>query len=241
MVIRSGFILGWQGRSDARSAFQFHTLCGLVLSVALHFALLGAYFLFEYLGRDDAPMVQVRIMRYSELGPPPSLTSEATHSVGITPTTRPSIGIPVPVPDVEVSPEQTFATQRELSQTQTPATAEAGEGGIVVEQDISIDDPGIDAFVPVEKLPMPIRQIKPVFPEIARRSGVEGTVWVKILVDKEGNARKAVVVRSEVGIFDDAAVEAALQWKFTPAIMNNGPVSVWVAIPFRFRLTDKPS
>jgi len=83
--------------------------------------------------------------------------------------------------------------------------------------------------------------VKPSYPEIARRSGMEGTVWVKILVDKEGNPKKAVVVKSDADIFNEPAIGAALQWKFTPAIMNNGPVAVWVAIPFRFRLQDQPS
>jgi len=32
------------------------------------------------------------------------------------------------------------------------------------------------------------------------------------------------------GLFNQPAVEAAMKWKFTPAIMNNGPVSVWVSI-----------
>jgi hypothetical protein len=29
-----------------------------------------------------------------------------------------------------------------------------------------------------------------------------------------------------------------MQWVFTPAIMNNGPVAVWVAIPFKFKLKN---
>jgi hypothetical protein len=26
------------------------------------------------------------------------------------------------------------------------------------------------------------------------------------------------------------------QWVFTPAVMNNGPVTVWVVVPFNFQL-----
>ena len=61
-------------------------------------------------------------------------------------------------------------------------------------------------------------------------------VGVKILVDKEGRAKKAVVMKSDAEIFDEPAKAAALQWVFTPAIMNNGPVAVWAAVPFRFKL-----
>jgi len=59
---------------------------------------------------------------------------------------------------------------------------------------------------------------------------------VKILVDKEGRARKAIVVKSDNSLLDDSAKEAALRWLFKPAMMTNGPVMVWAAVPFRFRL-----
>lgn len=231
-------------RFELRKAIRRNTIRGLVVSVALHFLFLGVYFVNEWIAsrEEKAPTVQVRLMRYSELGPPPSIASSAAPSIAVAgPSVKPSIGIPVPVPDAEISPEQTIATQQELSQVQSLAASEGTGGeGFVVEQDITIDEPDINAFVAVEKLPIPIKQVKPMYPDIAQRSGMEGTVWVKILVDKEGNAKKAVIVKSDADIFDEPALRAALQWKFIPAIMNNGPVTVWVAIPFRFRLQDQP-
>ncbi len=65
---------------------------------------------------------------------------------------------------------------------------------------------------------------------------MEGTVYVKILVDKEGKAKKAIVAKSDSEIFNDNAIKAALQWVFTPAMMNNGPVAVWAMVPFHFKL-----
>jgi len=47
------------------------------------------------------------------------------------------------------------------------------------------------------------------------------------------------VLKSDAEIFNEPAVEAAKQWLFTPAYMNNGPVAVWVSIPFRFKLADR--
>jgi protein TonB len=76
---------------------------------------------------------------------------------------------------------------------------------------------------------------------MALRAGLEGTVWVKILVDKDGKPKKAVVIKSAVEIFNEPAVEAAMQFLFTPAVMNNGAVRVWVAIPFKFQLRDATS
>ena len=154
---------------------------------------------------------------------------------------KPSVGVPVPVPDAEVSPEQTIATQEEMSMNPSPALDELESGGqIEVTGDIVIDgdDPGMDEFIPVEKPPQIVRRAMPEYPEMAVRAGLEGVVWVKILVDKEGKPLKAVVIKSSAEIFNDQAVAAAMKFLFTPAVMNQGPVKVWVSIPFRFQLKD---
>jgi protein TonB len=231
------------GRYELRTAIRRNMMRGLVVSAAFHFFLLGIYFARGWMsGEEETQVVHVRLMRYSELGPPPSVTSAAPSIAVAGPSVKPSVGIPVPVPDAEISPEQTIATQQELSQVANPDVTEGlGAGEIVVQDDINIDEPGMDEFIPVEKEPMPIKVVKPDYPEVARRSGMYGTVWVRILVDKEGNAKRAVVVKSDAEIFNESAVNAAMQWKFTPAIMNKGPVAVWVAIPFRFQLHDRPS
>jgi protein TonB len=183
--------------------------------------------------------MMVRILKYSELGPPPSITNtEAAPQVAVSvPIAKPTVGIPVPVPDAEVNPEQTIASQKELSEVQGPATTTGdGTGGTQIQQDIKIEDEEPADFVPYEKGPVPVREIRPEYPEIARRAGVEGTVWIKILVDKEGKAKKAVVMKSDAEIFNESAIKAALQYVFTPAMMNNGPVAVWAAVPFKFKL-----
>jgi len=231
-------------RFELKVAIRRNMFRGLIASAAFHFLFIAAYYLPEWIGSqaDDVATVRVRVMRYSELGPPPSIAS-APPSIAVSgPTVKPSIGIPVPVPDAEISPEQTLATQEELAQMASPVTSEGLAGGeLQVEQDIMIDEPGIDEFIPVEKLPIPIKQVKPDYPEVARRAGMEGTVWVKILIDKEGIPRKVVVVKSDAEVFNAAATQAAMEWRFTPAIMNKGPVAVWVAVPFKFKLQGQPS
>jgi TonB family protein len=59
---------------------------------------------------------------------------------------------------------------------------------------------------------------------------------VRIWVDKQGKARKAVVMKSDADVFNQPAIDAAMQWVFSPAMMKKGPVSVWVEVPFNFRL-----
>jgi TonB family protein len=39
-----------------------------------------------------------------------------------------------------------------------------------------------------------------------------------------------------VPMLDAAAVAAVKQWVFKPALSNNKPVAVWVAVPMKFTL-----
>jgi len=91
-------------------------------------------------------------------------------------------------------------------------------------------------FVPVDRPPAIIKESIPEYPDLARRIGAEGTVWIKMLVDKNGRVKRALVVKSDNELFNESSVTAALQYFFTPALMNNGPVAVWVSVPFRFKL-----
>lgn len=229
------------GAIELKKVYQKNWLTGLGLAVAIHLVILGSYYLTELLKAEEPPMVNVRIMKYSDLGPPPSITSVSTPppiSVSA-PVAKPTVGAPVPVPDAEVSAEQTIATQSEMSQV-SPVVEGAGTEGVTVQQDIKIDDDAPPAdFVAVEKEPVVVKKVEPKYPELAMRAGLEGKVWVKIWVDKEGRSKQVVLLKSDAEIFNEPAIEAAKQFVFTPAYMNNGPVSVWVSVPFKFKLADK--
>jgi len=230
--------LGDYGGIELRSFYQKYLTRGMILATTLHLSAVGIYWGSIYLTREDEPTGIVRIMKYSDLGPPPSISSAAAvPAIAVSgAAVRPSVGVPVPVPDAEVSPEQTIATQTEMSAVPSTSTEGEGETGeTVVEQDIDIDAPPPD-FVPYEQAPMVVKRVEPKYPEIAQRAGLEGTVHVKLWVDKEGKVRKVVVLKSDAELFNEPSIEAGMQWVFTPAMQHNGPVSVWVAVPFKFRI-----
>lgn len=226
------------GMQEIKEVYKRNLLRAMLIATGMHLAVIGIYYGAGYLGEEEEPAATVRIMKYTDLGPPPSIMdNEVAPQVAVSvPVTKPSMGVPVPVPDAEVNPEQTIATQQELSDIQSPAvnTGE-GDGGVTIEQDINIDEDPPD-FVAVEVLPVPIKVITPEYPTIATRAAVEGTVWVKILVDKEGKAKKALIAKSDNEIFNENAIKAALGFVFSPAMMNNGPVAVWAVVPFHFKL-----
>jgi protein TonB len=95
--------------------------------------------------------------------------------------------------------------------------------------------PAFGEYVFVEELPEVVRQVAPVYPEAARRAGVQGDVLVQVLVGRDGRVRDARVVRS-IPPLDSCAVAAVRQWVFKPALVAGQPVAAWVAVPVQFRV-----
>jgi len=95
-------------------------------------------------------------------------------------------------------------------------------------------------FVEVEKEPTIVTRKEPVYPEVALRSGLEGVVWLKVWVNREGKPRQVQVLKSDNQVFNQSAMDAVNQWTFTPAMKDGKPVSVWVSIPFKFKLWKEP-
>jgi protein TonB len=228
------------GAPELKRNYHKYFSRGLAIAILFHLVGLFTYYGATHFGGEEERIPLVRIMKYTDLAPPPSLTSQEVPQVAVSaPIAKPTVGIPVPVPDAEVSPEQTIATQQEMSQTAPVDVGKAsGQGdSVVIQQNLNIEgEPDINAFIPVEKEPQPVKRVVPPYPEIAKRAGVEGKVFVKALVDKEGKVKKAVVIKSDAEIFNQVALDAVYQWVFTPAIMNNGPVTVWVVVPLNFQL-----
>ncbi len=78
----------------------------------------------------------------------------------------------------------------------------------------------------------------PVYPEMAELTDQTGVVWIRALVDKEGRVRDARVQKpsgTNVG-FEEAALKAALENVYRPAIQNGQPVAVWISYKVEFKL-----
>ena len=240
LVFATGFPYG---APDLARAYRKYLASALSLGIAFAYSLVGCYWGGVYFLKDDVsapPLIRMKI-EYVNLGPPPSIAgTNAPPPVSIVaPAVKPSSGIPVPVPDAEVNPEQTFVTPQEINAISETSGEGAGVGGgeVTVEVPIHIEeDSPPPKLVIFQKVPVIIKRVQPVYPEIARKAGIEGTVWVELWVTKEGKVKKAVVVKSTSEILDQPTIDAATQFVFIPAMMQNSPVAVWVTMPFHYRL-----
>jgi protein TonB len=153
---------------------------------------------------------------------------------------KPKLAIPVPVPDDKVAPETTIPAQDEVTTPVTAAGDSAGTG-TAIQPDMALgniqDDTPPPDFVPFEKEPQVVRRVEPLYPEAAKQSGVEGAVFAKLWIDKEGKVKDVVILKTPSDLFRQAVIDAAKQWIFTPAVMNSGAVAVWFPVKFSFNLS----
>lgn len=80
-------------------------------------------------------------------------------------------------------------------------------------------------------------QPAPRYPAAALRRGESGTVVLRVQVDAEGNAGDVEIIeRSGSRALDRAAAEAALRWRFRPALDVGGqPVAGDAVVPVEFQ------
>ncbi|NOX38100.1 MAG: energy transducer TonB [Calditrichaeota bacterium] len=108
---------------------------------------------------------------------------------------------------------------------------------VLKEQPATPDLENVVPFYRLTRKPVLRERAFPEYPEALRRQGVEGRVIVKVLIDEKGNVIRTEVIKSGgYAELDSAAVRAARQFLFEPAMLNDRPVKVWMTIPFNFRL-----
>jgi protein TonB len=220
------------GAADLKANSQRMFRRALIISAGIHLAIIGIYMATQLWKPPDEAAYTGRVIRMETLPPPPSLSNAPPPPV--IPINqeiiKPTIGMPVPVPDAQ-APEQTIMTQQELSATLNPVgLGTAGKDSLII---ASADLPGEGEFVYYEDEPVPVTTVKPDYPEFARDAQIQGTVVLHVLVGKDGRVKNVKVIKGVTGL-NDAAVGAIKKWVFKPALSNNKPVAVWVEVPMQF-------
>lgn len=151
-----------------------------------------------------------------------------------TPPPPPRPVVPVEVPDEEVIEDEIIDLNADLD---LDAPLDLPPPPPPVED----DEPEI--FVVVEQQPELIGGIASLqkgikYPDIARKAGIEGRVFVQFVVDENGNVLNPVVVRGIGGGCDEEAIKAVKRQKFIPGRQRGRPVKVKYSLPVVFRLQN---
>jgi protein TonB len=84
-----------------------------------------------------------------------------------------------------------------------------------------------------------LQRVQPKYPMRAAKRRIEGWVKIEFTVSQAGTVTDAVVVAAEpAGVFDDAAMEAIIKWKFKQKIVNGVSVSQRAVQVLKFKLIN---
>jgi len=164
-------------------------------------------------------------------------------SEGRWPTPRELAGaIPIPIADSLIPDDNVrLASQDELAALYDAEAEDLfGRGIESTDPDLVVGTetaPERGEFVFVDQQPTMVHEVQPDYPRLARRAGLEGSVWIEALVAVDGSVEEvAIAVSSGTEALDDAAVAAAWKNRYQPALRGNEPVAVWVTYKVEFRL-----
>jgi protein TonB len=149
------------------------------------------------------------------------------------------------------SQEVKFEVPKEIPQEIKPSSGSGGSGGGVeggVEGGVA---GGIVGGLPAEPPPPPVVQavrvggnikeptkvknVAPVYPDIAKQARVQGIVILECTISPQGRVTDVKVLRG-IPLLDQAGVDAVKQWQYTPTLLNGVPVPVIMTVTVNFRL-----
>jgi protein TonB len=231
------------GSYEIKRTYQRNMLLGFGISGGVHLLAIGLVVLFMAMGNKPIEAPSYVIKTKQELIVPPSLSQQQAQQRVATPERQvrpPAAAVPTPVPDEEAPEEVEMETQEELADLAPVNPLEQMGDDVAYDVDKVIEEllPSPDEFVPFEEAPQQIVAVTPKYPELAQRANIEGVVWVKALVDKEGHVRNVIIVKdsgANAG-FEEAAIDAAKETVWKPAISNGQPIAVWVTYKVEFKL-----
>jgi TonB family protein len=87
--------------------------------------------------------------------------------------------------------------------------------------------------------PVPVKTVKPRYPDIAQDNEIQGQVSIKVHVTERGDVDEVQLVSSTNHSLEKAAMDAVRQWKFRPAVRDGKPISSWTVISTDFAFSDK--
>jgi len=131
---------------------------------------------------------------------------------------------------VERKPERPEAPER-APEMAMPDTSASFSGGIEVAMvtgpklDFGAELSGVGLEVSDGEY-LPIVKVAPVYPMRALQRKLEGYVIVEFVVTSAGTVRDVTVVESTSPMFEQAAIDAALKFKYKPRVIDGTPIEV---------------
>lgn len=253
------------GKNKEYGAYQLRKKYNTYLTIAMWIAIIafvlgtaGPMIYNKMKPVEEVKKVKRKVVKISELAEPPSIgEKKEIQKVEAPPPLKSTIAFlpPVVKPDEQVT-EEYIPTVEELKNVDPGAKTQQGvEGGVdyslleveeSVEEKVVKEEKKEEPFTFVEEMPsypggndelLGFFASNIIYPEIAKRAGVEGKVMVQFVVEKSGDITEIAVLKGIGAGCDEEAVKVArMMPRWTPGKQNGKPVRVKMVIPIHFRL-----
>lgn len=184
----------------------------------------------------DAPPVLVEFMQSQPT--PKTIEQPVAKPIPVPPRPQP-VAAPAPSPQPQPSPSKVSApTEVAQAAPVTPVSAPTAP-----------TPPAPPAPAPAPVVTAPSRtdvsipasysasNQKPIYPNMSKRLGEQGTVVLRVLVKADGNAGEVEVKSSSsYPRLDQAAIDAVKTWRFNPAKIDGKAIDEWYQVPIPFKL-----
>lgn len=215
-------------------------LAALWISAALHLAVIGLVQIRPArLPPAPPPVLQARLETppakpaKPSLAPPPTLPAAAAPPVKATPAPTPKPPAPTPRPVAEPTPATSPAASPPAAVLpNNPDTAAATGPSVAVPL---LANPVYYPARDLDVQPRALQPIQPVYPQAALDRELSGTVNVELHVEADGRVSDAKVTSADPpGYFEQAALAAFKNARFSPAIRHSEAVRCLIIIKVKF-------
>lgn len=220
-----------------------HPWYSVPLSIVAHVFLVAALIIVPFVGSSVFPTPET-VLAFAPPPttpvPPPSVETAPVPAALVTTILRPDAA-PIEAPERLTDAPAAIAT---LLHSEAPSLRVSASADLTLVPETpaaTVAMPDLPASAdPVRvggavREPRKVHHVAPAYPSIARAARREGTVILEVTITRDGNVGNARVLRS-ADIFDQAALDAVRQWRYTATTLNGVPVDVTMTVTVRFTL-----
>ena len=231
------------------------TSWAVLASFALQMLLVGVAILIPLLNYAGLPATELMTFLVAPPPPPPPPPPPVTVKVKVIPREFDAGKLiqPVDIPEDVAIFEEAAAPVASIAGVVggVPGGAFGGSLGGVISGIISSTPMVAPPPPPVKKKPPPpkrirvggtvqranlIRQVRPVYPPLARQARIQGTVKLTAIIAKDGTIQKLEVLSGHP-LLIPSALSAVKQWRYRPTLLNGQPVEVVTQVDVNFTLS----
>jgi protein TonB len=102
----------------------------------------------------------------------------------------------------------------------------------------ALDELEVFELADLDKIPNPLHRVAPTYPYEMKQAGISGGTRIIFIVDENGRVRSPRIDSSTHREFEQASIDAVLQWRFEPGMKDGRAVRTRMMLPLKFNLNN---